>query len=183
MRYTIRAVTAADWRRVRDIRLDALRDPLAHLAFMESYARAAARTDDFWRRRTEEAAAGESGSQFIAEDGTGRWWGTVSVLLEPAGRPTRFDDVPRVHQTHLVGVFVRERARGTGLAARLFDAALGWSWHVEQPRVEQARLFVHEHNTRAEALYRKVGFRPTGSFVPAAADPALRDNEMVLRRG
>jgi RimJ/RimL family protein N-acetyltransferase len=88
-----------------------------------------------------------------------------------------------VAQTHVVGVFVRPEARGTGLAEELFRAALEWSWSLAEPRVERVRLFVHEDNARAEALYGKVGFKRTGVSVPVPGDATHRENELARHRG
>ncbi len=167
MTFTIRAVRPEDWPRAREIRLVALRDPVAHLAFLETHEQALARTDDFWQERTERAALGESVVQLIAEQPDGRWLGTVTVLVERGGEESLFGDTPARSQTHLVGVFVRPEARGTGLAHELFGAALDWSWALAEPRIERVRLFVHEHNTRAEAMYVRAGFAPTGASIPA----------------
>ncbi|MCY0954158.1 GNAT family N-acetyltransferase, partial [Streptomyces sp. H27-S2] len=101
------------------------------------------------------------------------------MLVELPGVESFFDDVPEVSQTHIVGVFVRPEARGTGLAEKLFQAALEWSWSLTEPQVERVRLFVHEDNARAEAMYGKVGFKHTGLSVPAAGDATRSDNELA----
>ncbi|MER5863228.1 GNAT family N-acetyltransferase [Kitasatospora sp. NPDC002040] len=180
MNHIIRAVRHEDWARIRALRLDALLDPVAHLAFHDTHERAAAQPDDFWQGRAAGVAEGRAGRQFVAEAEDGRWLGTVSVLVERPGVETFFGDVPELAQTHIVGVFVRPEARGTGLAAELFRAALEWSWSLAEPSVERVRLFVHEDNVRAEAMYGKVGFKRTGHSVPAAG--ARSDYELALRR-
>ncbi|MET8685630.1 GNAT family N-acetyltransferase [Streptomyces sp. NPDC004732] len=188
MKHVIRAVRHEDWARIKALRLDALRDPVAHLAFHETREQAAAQPDGFWQDRAAGAAEGRTVRQFVAETaetmGTaeGRWLGTVSVLVEQPGVECFFGDVPEVLQTHIVGVFVRPEARGTGLAEDLLRAALEWSWSLTEPPVERVRLFVHEDNARAEAMYGKVGFKRTGHSVPAAADPARSDSELALLR-
>ncbi|WP_441248335.1 GNAT family N-acetyltransferase [Kitasatospora sp. McL0602] len=183
MTHIIRAVRHEDWTRIRELRLDALRDPVAHLAFHETYEQAAAQPDGFWQDRAAGAAEGKDARQFVAEAADGRWLGTVSVLVERRGVETFFGDVPEVPQTHIVGVFVRPEARGTGLAGELFHAALEWSWSLAGPPVERVRLFVHEDNVRAEAMYGKAGFKRTGLSVPAAGEPTRSDNELALLRG
>lgn len=120
--------------------------------------------------------------QFVAEAADGHWLGMATVLVERPGVETFFGDVPEVPQTHIVGVFVRPEARGTGLAEELFQAALGWSWSLTEPPVERVRLFVHQDNARAEAMYGKVGFKRTGLSVPIAGQPTCRDNELALLR-
>jgi RimJ/RimL family protein N-acetyltransferase len=183
MTYTIRAVRPEDWPRARELRLAGLQDPVAHLAFLETYEEAVARPDDFWRERTDRAARGESVAQFIAEQPDGRWLGTVTVLVEAGGRQSLFGDTPEQSQTHLVGVFVRPEARGTGLAHALFKVALDWSWELAEPRAERVRLFVHEQNTRAEAMYRRAGFTRTGESVPAPGEGTAKDLELAVTRG
>ncbi len=181
MTYTIRPVRHEDWRTAKDLRLTALQDPVAHLAFLETHEQALAKPDELWRERTSGAAEGRSVRQFVAEQPDGRWLGTVTVLVEPAGVQGIFGDTPAQSQTHLVGVFVRPEARGTGLVNELFQAALEWSWALPEPHIERARLFVHQDNDRAQAVYRRAGFRPTGASVPAAHGEAV-DLEFVLPR-
>jgi RimJ/RimL family protein N-acetyltransferase len=183
MDHTIRAVRHDDWTRVKQIRLDSLRDPVAHLAFLETHEQAAAKPDDFWQGRAAGAAEGTSARQFVAEAVDGRWLGTVSVLIERPGVQGVFGNLPEQAQTHIVGVFVRPEARGTGLAEELFRAALEWSWSIAEPRIERVRLFVHEDNARAAAMYGKVGFKRTDVSVPVPGDPTRREIELALVRG
>jgi GNAT superfamily N-acetyltransferase len=181
MDHVIRPVRAEEWEQVRRLRLTALQDPVAHLAFMDTYERAVAQPDAHWQERTAGAAEGRTSRQFVAETTDGRWLGSVSVLVERAGAETFFADVPPVEQAHLVGVFVRQEARGTGVAQDLFRAAEEWAWRLEPP-VERIRLFVHEDNGRAEAMYRKAGFAPSGHTVPAVHDASRAERELVLGR-
>lgn len=182
MNHTVRAVRHEDWTKIKAIRLDSLRDPVAHLAFLETHEQAAAKSDDFWQDRAAGAAEGTSARQFVAEATDGRWLGTVSVLIERAGVQGVLGDVPELTQTHIVGVFVRPEARGTGLAEELFQAALEWSWSLTEPQAERVRLFVHEDNARAEAMYVKVGFKRTGTSIPVPGDPTRREIELALMR-
>ncbi|MYV59587.1 GNAT family N-acetyltransferase, partial [Streptomyces sp. SID4931] len=48
MDYVMRVVRADEWPQVRQLRLEALRDPAAPVAFLESYEDAAAQPDAFW---------------------------------------------------------------------------------------------------------------------------------------
>ncbi|MFF0747265.1 GNAT family N-acetyltransferase [Streptomyces sp. NPDC004111] len=166
MEHLIRRVRADEWQQVKELRLAALQDPAAPIAFLETYEQALDRPDPFWQGRAEGAAAGDSIAQLIAEGPDGRWDGTVTVMVEPAGSGGAFADAAAVDQTHVVGVFVRPEARGTGLADALFTAAVEWSFELAEPRIQRVRLFVHERNARAEGLYRKVGFERTGHTVP-----------------
>jgi RimJ/RimL family protein N-acetyltransferase len=180
MQFTIRAVRAEDWQLVKELRLASLQDPVASIAFPDTYERSVVQADEFWQGRTADAAEGKTVRQFIGEDGDGRWLGTVTVLVEQAGVQDYFGQIHDIAQTHVVGVYVRPEARGTGLAQGLFEAALGWSWALPDPSVARVRLYVHEDNARARALYEKVGFTRTGV---AVAVPAGREFEYAVARG
>lgn len=182
MDHIIRAVRAEDWPKVKELRLVALADPVAHLAFLENTEQALAKPDSLWQERAANAAEGRTSRQFVAEAPDGRWLGSVTVLVELPGDATVFGGVQDRAQTHLVGVFVRPEARGTGLAGELFRAAVEWSWSLARPRAERVRLYVHEHNTRARAMYAKAGFQPTGDTVPFPGDPSQRELELALPR-
>ncbi|MER6091504.1 GNAT family N-acetyltransferase [Streptomyces bluensis] len=162
----VRAIRAEEWQRVRESRLESLRDPVAELAFLETYEEAVAKPDSFWEKRAAGAAEGtRERQQFIAETADGEWVGTVVVLLEKAGALDVFGSVVEREQAHLVGVFVRPEYRGgaVGVTGALFEAALAWAWGAG---VDRVRLFVHERNTRAKAFYRKAGFVASGVTLP-----------------
>jgi RimJ/RimL family protein N-acetyltransferase len=103
----------------------------------------------------------------------------VTVLVELPGVQDYFGGTPQVAQTQVVAVFVRPEARGSGLAEALFRAALEWSWALPAPHIERVRLYVHEDNNRAEAMYEKVGFKRTGATVSSAAG---REVELAIQR-
>jgi GNAT superfamily N-acetyltransferase len=164
MNLVIRSIRSDEWRLVKRLRLAALQDPVAHLAFLETYEESVVRPDSFWQERAAGAAEGTTArQQIIAEEPDGEWAGSVTVLVEKAGERDPFGSVVERNQGHLVGVFVRPEYRGSGVTEALFDAALEWSWGVG---LERVRLFVHEKNSRAEAFYRKAGFVPTGVTAP-----------------
>ncbi|MBA2947344.1 GNAT family N-acetyltransferase [Streptomyces himalayensis] len=179
MRPVIRSIRPDEWPAAKELRLAALQDPAAPVAFLETYEHAAAKADSFWRERTAGVAQGATeAQQFIAEAPDGQWIGTVVVLLEEAGTEA-FGGVVERRQCHLVGVFVRPEYRGSGMSDALFEAALEWAWSTG---VEQVRLFVHERNARAEGFYRKAGFMPTGKTVPVPGDPSAAELEFVIKR-
>jgi GNAT superfamily N-acetyltransferase len=180
MDHVIRAIRTDEWAAVKRLRLAALRDPLAPLAFLETYEDAVAKPDAYWQERTSTAAEGAfQRQQFIAERPDGEWDGSVTVLVEEAGTEDFLGHLVEQRQGHLVGVFVRPEQRGSGLAGALFDAAVDWCWRSGLQRV---RLFVHEDNGRAEVFYRKAGFVPTGVSGPVPGDSGHREREMVLGR-
>ncbi|MGW4808154.1 GNAT family N-acetyltransferase [Kitasatospora sp. NPDC004272] len=180
MDHVIRAVTGEDWQQVKQLRLDALRDPVAGIAFLDTYDNAAGKPDAHWRER----AAGSRGEaiiqQFVAERPDGGWDGSVTVLIERAGRADVMGAPVEVDQAHLVGVFVRPEQRGTGLAGALFDAAVAFARGLDEPKVSRVRLYVHQDNQRAEAFYRKAGFTRSGRTVPVPGDESSVERELVL---
>ncbi|MFF1723836.1 GNAT family N-acetyltransferase [Streptomyces sviceus] len=180
MSYVIRSVRADEWPAAKELRLAALQDPVAPLAFLETYEEAVARPDSFWRERTAKSAEGADGAQtVIAEAPDGRWVGTVTVLLEDPGTTDWAGFPVERKQGHVVGVFVRPEERGNGLTDVLFDAAVEWAWAHGAERV---RLIVHEDNGRAQRFYRKAGFEPTGVVVPLTAASGESELEFALER-
>ncbi|MFE9454785.1 GNAT family N-acetyltransferase [Streptomyces sp. NPDC006739] len=178
--YVVRAIRPEEWPTVKELRLLALRDPVAHLAFLESYEEAEARPDSFWQERaTSSAAKGAGARQFIAEAADGTWAGSVTVLIEEAGTKDWAGHLVERRQGHVVGVFVRPEHRGNGLIGALFDAGVAWAW---ERGAERVRLLVHEDNGRAQGAYRKVGFSPSGVVVPLSGDGTQSEVEYVLDR-
>jgi GNAT superfamily N-acetyltransferase len=176
MSYLVRAVWGEDWEQLRELRLAALADPVAPVAFTETYARAAAQDDEFWKRRASQGgrrteqcefpSAGPRAETFVGVDEAdgGRWAGSVTVLDEGG--------VVRV-----VGVYLRPEHRGTGLAAMLFHAAEEWARAL--PEARRMLLNVHEGNPRAESFYRRIGYVRTGNFEMDVKAPMLREYEMA----
>ncbi|MBT2452724.1 GNAT family N-acetyltransferase [Streptomyces sp. ISL-43] len=180
--HVIRPVRADEWAKVKALRIAALRDPAASVAFLETVEQAEGRSDEFWQERTARASVGRTVRQFVAEAPGGEWNGSVTVLIEEAGTSDIFDGAIEQTQGHLVGVFVRPGQRGTGLTEALFAAALEWAWSLDEPALERVRLFVHEDNTRAAAFYRRFGFQASGTIVPMPTDPSAKELEYVFAR-
>ncbi|MFJ6746565.1 MULTISPECIES: GNAT family N-acetyltransferase [unclassified Streptomyces] len=173
MGYLIRPVKADEWKRLKELRLAALADPVARVAFDETFEVAAGRPDELWQERARRSEEGDAALTFVGESEDGSWGGMVVVLFEEG------DAVP---QTQVVGAFVRPEHRGTGLARELFEAAIEWSWGLAEPVVERVRLWVHEENVRAEALYRSLGFVETGRTVVNPGNAGAVDREWAVRR-
>lgn len=159
----VRRVRLQEWRQVRDLRLHALRDPAAPIAFLSTAEEALAQADDFWQQRTADAAMGEEASQFVAVAGE-RWVGSVTVLLRAAGSTDTLGRTVDAPQADLVGVFVDADHRGRGILDALVEAAAAWS-----EGAGGLTLDVHTDNARAQAAYRRLGFTPTGLGVDTAA--------------
>ncbi|MFJ9344503.1 GNAT family N-acetyltransferase [Streptomyces sp. NPDC101733] len=179
--HVVRPVRAEEWERAKGLRIAALQDPAAPVAFLEVLADAKARPDVFWQERTARAADGRGARQFVAEGVDGVWDGSVTMIVEEAGSTDFFGETVERGQGHLVGVFVREEQRGGGLADALFAAALEWAWSLEGPALERVRLFVHAENPRAAAFYRRSGFVASGRVV--LLDDGAEELEYVVARG
>ncbi|PZR53182.1 GNAT family N-acetyltransferase [Xylanimonas oleitrophica] len=159
MTYTVRRVRADEWQAVKALRLQALADPDAHLAFLESYEDGVGHPDDYWRGRASGSADGGTAAQYVAADEDGRWVGSATGLLEEAGTQDWEGNAVEQRQVHMVGVWLHPDHRGRGLMQRLADAVV--TWGAEQG-VERVRLYVHADNARAQGAYRKAGFAPSG---------------------
>ncbi|MEU9056574.1 GNAT family N-acetyltransferase [Streptomyces sp. NPDC048384] len=174
--YVIRSIHADEWPAAKELRLAALQDPVAPLAFLETYEQAVARPDSFWQERAAGACEGADGAQqIIAEGPDGVWVGTLTVLVEEPGTTDWAGFPVERKQGHVVAVFVRPEERGSGLTDVLFDAGLEWAWSRGAERV---RLIVHEENGRAQRFYRKVGFEPSGVTVPLGEGEAEAEVEL-----
>lgn len=157
----VRRVLAGDGARVRALRLEALQDPAAGIAFLETHEAAAARPGTFWDERAASAALSSSSAQFIAELASA-WVGTVTVLVPEPAIPDYFGRVREAGTALLVAVYVAPAQRGRGILPRLIDAGAEWA---RRQGCGILFLDVHEDNARARAAYARLGFTPTGGTI------------------
>ena len=164
--YDIRPVRADEWQEIKALRLRALADDAAPIAFLETSADAAARPDEFWQERARgssvDAGPGAGARQFVAVTKDGEWVGTAVALVEAAGDVDFEGAVVSRSGGHVVGVFLCPEHRGRGVLDRLFEAAGDW---LRALALERVRLYVHADNVRAQRSYEKLGFEPTGTRV------------------
>ncbi|WP_308011039.1 GNAT family N-acetyltransferase [Streptomyces sp. AC495_CC817] len=149
MSIAVRRITADDWREVKALRLRALADPVAPIAFLDTVEGAGRQPDGFWQDRAANASGSAASAQFVAIADTGEWVGTVTVLA---------------HREHVdsglvVGVYVADGHRGAGIIDALLDAAAEWS---REQGLRELVLEVHVDNDRAQAVYSRSGFVRTG---------------------
>ena len=148
-----RRIRADEWERVRELRIAAVSDPAAAIAFLSTLEQELAHDDRFWRTRAANAAAGDEVAQFVAEV-DGEWVGTATVLVRPTGTTDHTGRTVYVARADVVGVFVREGHRGAGVIDALLDAAAEWTAALGFARLT---LDVHADNARAQAAYRRSG--------------------------
>ncbi|HEV2346291.1 MAG TPA: GNAT family N-acetyltransferase [Actinocrinis sp.] len=170
--WEVRRVRADEWRALRDIRLEALKD--TPIGFGERYEDALAKPDDDWRERARRDAEAAHTALFAAFDPSGRIVGTTGTF-------TKADSVlTDGRELVIYGVYVTPGQRGArrgvdrhsvdqpGVASLLFDAAIAWA--REAGGADVITLSVHERNERAHAFYRRYGFADTGVRTPYNLD-------------
>ncbi|UJP11000.1 GNAT family N-acetyltransferase [Microbacterium sp. KUDC0406] len=151
MSFAVRRVAPGEWAEVRALRLRALADPVAHLAFLDTLEHASEQPEEFWQDRTRNAASGDQAAQFVAVSEDGDWFGTATVL----------DNRDRPGAGLVVGVYVADGYRGAGAIEGLFDAAATWAGQTGRAALY---LEVHVDNHRAQRAYERCGFVRTGEI-------------------
>jgi ribosomal protein S18 acetylase RimI-like enzyme len=135
--FPIRRLSGADADAFRTVRLEGLeRHPSA---FGASFKEESARPLAFFADRLE-------ANHVVGAERAGRLTG-VAGFRRNDGEKTR-------HRGTLWGMYVRDEARGTGVARRLVDGILTHA----RAHVEQVVLSVEAENAAAIALYRSAGF-------------------------
>lgn len=161
MIYRVRRIAAGEWRELRAIRLESLRD--SPIAFGTSLAEAAAFSDTVWQQQAVREADSASSATFVATDEAGSWVGMAAAAP--------LEEVP--DHAHVHAVYVNPAHRGpTGPAAALMDAAIRFA--REHTDAAWLTLGVHEDNDRARAFYRKLGFADTGKVIPYVLNPSQK---------
>jgi ribosomal protein S18 acetylase RimI-like enzyme len=163
----VRRLHPGDWAAVREIRLIALAQ--APDAFASTLEREQAFDEGEWRRRLEQTA------YFGAWDARPEpaLTGLVATFPEPpaqaadpsgtAGTGTAGTGTPRTGPAgsawHLVAMWVSPGHRGQGIADRLVAAVCDLA---RARGGTQVALWVADANPRAQAVYRRLGFRLSG---------------------
>jgi len=155
----IRALRAEEGLAYREVRLRALR--LAPQAFATSYAEEAAQPDAFWIERAERAAEAMGVASFVLDRGNGTLAGTAFVRVN--------EDPP--HDAFIGAMWVDEDLRGAGWADALLDAA---ERHAMRYGATAAELWVEADNARAQRVYLRHGYAPTGIEQPAPQGGTVR---------
>ncbi|AZC13944.1 MULTISPECIES: GNAT family N-acetyltransferase [unclassified Microbacterium] len=173
----VRRVRLHEWAEIRDLRMAAVSDPDASLAFLTTVEQERERDDAAWRDRAAGAALGDDAAQFVAVDG-GSWVGSVTVLLREAGDRDHLGRGVEAPRADVVGVFIAPAARGAGLLERLIEAAAVWA---AEHGADALTLDVHRDNARARAAYRRIGFVPTGVEFTSVIGPEIEMRKSLGR--
>lgn len=161
----MRDVVEDDWRQVKALRLEMLRDtPIAYLETLES---ALAEPDATWQVRAARSAL-DSSIRVAAIDNDGRWIGTLGGYVD------------REFGATLIGVYVTKSWRGQhGVLDAMITLVEEWATQ----HGSALRLGVHEANARARGAYVKRGFVETGRTSPYPLAPGGLEIEMIKRVG
>jgi ribosomal protein S18 acetylase RimI-like enzyme len=160
--YEVRGFRAEEWRQLREIRLEALKD--TPIGFGEWYEDAAAKPDEEWRDRAAKVAESTQSALFGAIDGDGRFVGIAGAFPKPPSDESQ----PLEYVVYSVYVTPDHRGSQRGVASLLFDAVIAWAREVGGADI--VTLSVHERNERAHAFYRRYGFVDTGETMPYILD-------------
>lgn len=169
--FLIRRTAADDWREVRDLRLEMIRD--TPQAYVETLEQAEAMDEAGWRARGARGTA-EHGISLAGIDASGRWVATMGSFVPDAQQAASLDVAAG---PLLVGVYVAPDVRGreVGLADAMLSTVEDWA----RDEGDRLTLHVHEDNPRAQAFYSRRGFVTTGRTVPYPLVPEQRELEMV----
>ena len=166
----VHRVLPEEWRAHRDLRLDMLEaDPDA---FWADLSEVRSRSEEQWR---EEIVGPRIHLQARAGDEV-----LGGIALLPEGY-TPGHAIP-ADRAHIVSLWVRPEARGTGTSSLLLRHLAGLALELGRPDL---RLDVDESNAPARALYERLGFRATGARDPregrttAWVEYALRAERLV----
>ncbi len=155
----IRRLVAAEWAGFREIRLAALRD--APEAFGSTAADAEKLDEAEWRRRLEQRAV------FLAKVRDERLGLAAGIGGDQPG------------EAELISMWVAPAWRGHGVGDRLVEAVLTWA---AGGGFIGLGLWVAKGNARAERLYARHGFAPTGRMQPMGGE-RVDLLEFEMRRG
>lgn len=154
----VRPLTADDYEALREIRLEALR--LHPEAFAADPAQEAAMPKAEWLARLASAVS---------------FGGFADGALAGIAVFSRSSRPKLAHTGDLGATYVRDSARGSGLADRLMEALLSHA----AGEVEQIKLTVNAENARAVKFYERHGFRTIGR-IPNSLRVAGRSYDELL---
>jgi len=141
----VRQTVMDDWKALRDIRLEALRD--APDAFGSTYAQQAAYGEADWQRRI---TRGGTFLAYLPE-------ADAAEPAEPVGLVGGYQEDPDT--VELVSMYVRPCARGRGVGEAMVATVIGWA---QARNATSVHLWVTEANSSARLLYGRCGFSLTG---------------------
>jgi RimJ/RimL family protein N-acetyltransferase len=156
---TVRSLGPDQWETWRDLRLAALSDSPDAFSADPAHWQGDNDTEPRWRKRLSS----------VPYNAVAELTGDGPVGMVSATDPDGAGSV------ELISMWVAPSARGKGVGEALVEAVAAWARSVGAHRVV---LRVFEANARAQGLYRRSGFNPTGAF---RSEPGAPD-EMEMAR-
>jgi GNAT superfamily N-acetyltransferase len=157
----LRKLAPAEWKDLRRIRLDALKD--SPEAFAAQYDVEAERTEAAWRRTF------DAGIWLIARAGP-----------EAVGLAYSVADPQRRWIRNLEAIWVRPSHRRQGVLRALISDLIK---RADNAGVVELGLWVLADNLEAREVYGRLGFEPTGETGSAPGEPGRVELRMRLRLG
>jgi ribosomal protein S18 acetylase RimI-like enzyme len=161
--FRVDVLTEDDWRRLRDIRLAALKDDPR--AFLATHDTEAAFGEGRWRHQF---VRGEW-NVMVADGARIRDVGLVGVTREP-GTPSQ--------ECYLEYLWVARGFRRHGVASMLLRAVID---RLRYSGVHTVWLYVLDGNAPAMRLYQSFGFQSTNERLPLPENPERTEERMRLR--
>ena len=159
----VRRVEAADWSRLRDLRLHALASDPA--VFESSHDAESNMPDESWQTWAAAASAGPDQAVYLA---------TASDRLVGIAGGFRRDEAPDTY--HLISMWVDPGHRRSGVGTALIDAVAEWATQAGGTTVD---LWVVDGADAARQVYEANGFEATGRSKPLIRDPSLIEHHMA----
>ncbi|WP_128253724.1 GNAT family N-acetyltransferase [Falsirhodobacter deserti] len=157
----IRQLTKDDVATFKAIRLEALRmEPAAYASSVEDWA---SLSDHEWASRLQMPV-------FVAFQ-SGEPVGIMGLLRQQASKMK--------HRSTLIMVYLRDSARGQGLAEGLMDAVARFA---AESGVLQIELNVSSQNSRAIRFYERSGFRAIGLIPAGMIHEGEEVDEVIMAR-
>jgi RimJ/RimL family protein N-acetyltransferase len=141
----------------RDLRLRALSD--SPDSFGETFAEASERPDTYWEELTRSVTETGGHVMFVAFEGDNPIGSAYGL------RDQEWDDGGRVG-----GMWVRPESRRLGVGSALLREVLDWARECAFSRLG---LWASAQNPAAMAVYRRAGFRDTGSRQSLAREASI----------
>ncbi len=165
---TVRRISASESHALKAVRLRALSDSPG--AFGMTFESEAAVTDTEWQSRAETGANASSNAIWVVEDQVGEPFLGMARLAPP--------DYPdnSHHLFELASMWIDASLRGSGIADLLVQAVITEARGIGQPSIG---LWVHKSNVRAQRLYERNGFVPSGKAYVDAANPCSAEQYMI----
>ncbi len=140
-------LTPKDWKKLKDLRLEALREDGD--AFGSSYAESAAHSDDEWKQKL---ANLKNPTVVVCDEGQAI--GMAGAYQEKG--------VNLKHIAYIWGVYLRKSYRGKGVSIKLMEALLVEI--AKNTEIEKINLNVNTGRLSAVKLYKKLGFKIAGTL-------------------